>query len=79
MARDLDTPIVCQNIMPAARSPGIGICRVYFGQLPFDDREVRRALEMQKGKKVYGPILPGYPKEGFPEASQKRPPVIKWI
>lgn len=80
MTSDLDTPMVCENIMIAARSLDIGSCWVYFGQLPLDDQEVRNALEMQEGEKVYGPILLGYPKGGeFPASPKKKSPVIKWI
>lgn len=80
MTGDFDTPMVCENIMIAARSLGIGSCWVYFGQLPLDDPEVRDALEMQEGEKVYGPILLGYPRDGeFPVAPPKKPAVIKWI
>lgn len=79
MTADLDCPMVCQNVMLAARSLGIGSCWVYFGQLPLDDAEVKKALELKSGEKVYGPILLGYPKSDFPEPPEKKPPVIKWI
>ncbi len=80
MTGDLDTPMVCENIMLAARSLDIGSCWVYFGQLALDDQEVRDALEMQEGEKVYGPILLGYPKGGdFPASPPKKDAVIKWI
>jgi nitroreductase len=80
MTSDHDTPMVCENIMLAARSLDIGSCWVYFGQLAIDDQEVRNALEMQEGEKVYGPILLGYPKKGeFPAPPQKKKAVIKWI
>lgn len=79
MTSDLDTPMVCENIMLAARSLNIGSCWAFFGQLPLDDQEVRNTLEMQAGEKVYGPILLGYPKVEFPAAPQKKDAVIKWI
>jgi len=79
MTGDFDTPMVCQNIMLAARSFGIGSCWVYFGQLPLDDAEVRNELELQEGEKVFGPILLGYPKGDFPESPEKKEPKIKWI
>lgn len=80
MTGDLDTPMVCENIMIAARSLNIGSCWVYFGQLALDDQEVRNALAMREGEKVYGPILLGYPKEGdFPASPPKKDAVIKWI
>jgi len=76
MTADYDTPMVCQNIMLAARSLDIGSCWVYFGQLPLDDQEVRSALEMKEGEKVYGPILVGYPQAGNFPASLKRAPAV---
>ena len=80
MTSDFDTPMVCENIMLAARSFGMESCWVYFGQLPLDDHEVRNALEMREGEKVYGPILLGYPKGGeFPAPPPKKDAVIKWI
>lgn len=80
MTADFDTPMVCENIMLAARSLGLGSCWVYFGQLALDDQEVRKALEMHEGEKVYGPILLGYPKEGkFPESPTKKSAAVKWI
>lgn len=80
MTSDLDTPMVCENIMLAARSLDIGSCWVYFGQLALEDQEVRNALEMQEGEKVYGPILLGYPREGeFPAPPLKKDAAVKWI
>jgi len=78
MTSDMDTPMVCQNIMLAARSYGIGSCWVFFGQLPADDPEIRKILELKEGEKIYGPVVLGYPKNGFPEACSKKEPVIKW-
>lgn len=80
MTRDLDSPMVCENMMIAARSLGIGSCWVFFGQLPLPDPEVRAALEIRTDEKVYGPVLLGYPKDGvFPDGPAKKPPVVKWI
>jgi len=79
MTMEADCPMACQNIMLAARSLGIGSCWVYFGQLVIDDAEVKKALELKEGEKVFGPILLGYPKEGFPQGPEKKPAEIKWI
>lgn len=79
MTKDLDCPMVCQNIMLAAHSLGIGSCWVFIGQLPLDNEEVQKALELQEGEKVYGPIVLGYPKDGFPETPVKKEPVVKWL
>ena len=80
MTAALDTPMVCQNVMLAARSLGIGSCWVYFGQLALEDAEARALLELQEGESVYGPILLGYPENGeFPPAPPKKEPVVKWL
>lgn len=75
----MDCPMVCQNIMLAAFSLGIGSCWVGFGKMALQDEEVKQALELKDNETVFGPILLGYPKDGFPEAPEKREPVIKWI
>jgi nitroreductase len=64
---DLDTPMVCQNMMLAARSMGIGSCWVYAGQVVLGDQEVRNALDLKEGEKVFGPIIFGYPLNDFPK------------
>ncbi|MBN1824354.1 MAG: nitroreductase family protein [Endomicrobiales bacterium] len=79
MTSDFDCPMACQNIMLAARSLGIGSCWVFFGQMAVGEDEVKKALELQEGEKVYGPIALGYPKEGFPEGPPKRPASVKII
>jgi len=75
---ELDTPMVCQNMMLAAASKQIGSCWVYIGQLVLDDPEVRSALKLKEGEKVFGPIVFGYPSEPFPAAPDlKLPEVIR--
>ena len=74
-----DCPLVCQNIMLAAYSLGLGSCWVGFGRMALEDEEVREALEVQEDEGVFGPILLGYPEGGFPEAPSKKAPVVKWI
>lgn len=76
---DLDCPMVCENMMLAAKSLGIGSCWVYFGQLVLDDPEIRETLGMKENEKVYGPIIMGYPEENLPERAPKREPLVKWI
>lgn len=76
---DLDCPMACENLMLAARSLEIGSCWVYMGQLVLDEKEIRDVLEIKEGEKVYGPILLGYPKSGFPEGPKKKQAVVKWI
>ena len=79
MTAGLDCPMVCENMMLAARSLGIGSCWVYFGQLVLDDPGIRKSLELKQDENVYGPILLGYPKGDFPEPPLKKDPVVKWI
>lgn len=74
-----DCPMVCENMMLAARSYGIGSCWVLFGSLVIDDKEVRKLLELKDEEKVFGPILFGYPKDGFPPPPAKKEPVVKWV
>lgn len=79
MTADYDSPMVCQNMMLAAGSLGIGSCWVYIGSLVLDDAEVRKMLALKEGEKVYGPILFGYPKAGFPDTPPKKASEIKWV
>lgn len=67
---NFDTPMVCQNMMLAARAMGIGSCWVYAGQVVLDDKGVRMALQLKDGENVYGPLVFGYPAKGFPEAPE---------
>lgn len=76
---DLDCPMVCENMMLAARSHDIGSCWVLFGSFAVENEEIKKALELKEGEKVFGPIIFGYPKGGFPAMPEKNPPVIKRI
>jgi len=73
-----DGPMVCLNMMLAARSLGIGSNWVSHGLLGLQDEEVRHALELKEDEQVFGPILFGYPKL-YPKPPKKKEPVIKWI
>ena len=74
-----DCAMVCQNMMLAAWSFGIGSCWVGFGQMALQDDEVKAALELQDNEKVFGPILLGYPGEDMVHPPEKKAPVITWI
>jgi nitroreductase len=76
---DVDCPIACQNMMLAAKSLGIGSCWVHIGQLVTADPDVRQSLEIVEGEKVFGPIILGYPKDGFPEPGNKGALPVKWM
>ena len=80
--------MVCENIMLAAVSLGLGSCYVGFGSIVKHDADVVQTLGLKDGERIYGPIVLGYPK-GDPSKSQastlaelrqkKKEPVIKWI
>ena len=70
--------MVCQNIMLAAHSLGIGSCWVAFGSRVTDDPEIVEALELKDSVRIFGPIILGYP-DHYPEPPPKKPPVAKWI
>ena len=76
---DADCPMACQNMMLAARSLGIGSCWVKIGQLVTADPEVQQSLEIIEGEKVYGPIILGFPREGFPQPVNNAPLPITWL
>ncbi|NTV53615.1 MAG: nitroreductase family protein [Candidatus Firestonebacteria bacterium] len=75
----LDCPMVCQNLMLAARSLEIGSCWVFIGSLVTANPEVKNLLQLAEGEKVYGPIVLGYPRDGFPEAPIKKAPLVNWL
>lgn len=79
LSSSLDCPMVCENMMLAARSLGLGSCWVHFGSLVCDEPEVKQMLELKEGENVYGPVIFGYPKGDFPKAPPKKGPVVKWI
>ena len=75
-----DCPMVCENMMLAARSLGIGSCWVFFGQLIIDNPEIRQLLELKADEKVFGPLVLGYPKDGvFPPCPPKKDANVKWV
>jgi nitroreductase len=74
-----DCPMVCENMMLAARSLDIGSCWVLFGQLVCDEPEVKQLLELKEGESIFGPIIFGYPKGDFPKAPPKKEPIVKII
>lgn len=79
---------VCQNIMIAAVSLGLGTCYDGFGSLVTHNPEIVKTLELEDGEKIYGPIILGYHKKNPTEEQtntlammrpKKKPPVVKWI
>jgi nitroreductase len=80
--------MVCENIMLAAVSFGLGSCYVGFGAMVKGNPEVVNVLELKKGERIYGPIVIGYPKANPSQKqakilselrSKKKEPSIKWI
>ena len=70
--------MVCENMMLAATSLGLGSCIVGFGAQVTGDAEIVEALELDENEKIYGPVVIGYP-EIDPEPPKKKDPVVKWI
>jgi nitroreductase len=70
--------MVCENMMIAAQSLGLGSCIAGFGAFVTDDDEAREVLELKEGEAIYGPIVVGYPRIS-PEAPRKKEPVVKWV
>jgi len=80
--------MVCENIMLAAVSLGLGSCYDGFGAMVTHNPDVVKTLELKDGERIYGPILLGYPKVNpsesqvrtFAELRQKKKePIIKWV
>ena len=80
--------MVCENIMLAAVSLGLGTCYDGFGAMVTHNSGIVQTLGLKEGERIYGPILLGYPKVNpserqvrtFAELRQKKKePVIKWI
>lgn len=79
MAADMGCSMACQNIMLAARSMDIGSCWVYTGSLVVAEKEMKDALELKEGEQIYGPIILGYPKSGFPPPTERKALQVKWL
>ena len=80
--------MVCENIMLAAVSFGLGSCYVGFGAMIKGNADVVKALDLKDKERIYGPIIVGYPKINPTERqasilkelrSKKKEPTIKWI
>ncbi|MHA1156398.1 MAG: nitroreductase family protein [Candidatus Heimdallarchaeota archaeon] len=80
--------MVCENIMLAAVSFGLGSCYVGFGALIKSNTDIVQALELTDKERIYGPIVLGYPKVNPNKKqvrileelrSKKKESTIKWI
>ena len=70
--------MVCQNVMLAATSLGLGNCIVGFGAQVTGNAEIVEALELKENERIFGPIVVGH-SEIYPEPPRKKEPVVKWI
>lgn len=77
MAYQNDCSMACGNMMLAARSFGIGTCWTYIGKMGIN-AETALILELKEDEEVFGPIVMGYPKGGFPEMVEKKEVDIIW-
>ena len=77
--RNADCAMVCQNMMLAAYSLGLGSCYVSSGAKVINDEEIVSILDLKEDEKIFGPIIFGYPKAGFPKPPRKNNPEITWI
>ena len=80
--------MVCENIMLAAVSLGLGSCYDGFGAMVTHNTDVVKTLELEDGERIYGPVIIGYPKIDPSESQvktlaelrpKKKEPIIKWI
>ena len=78
MTVDPDCTMVCQNIMLAAHSLGLGSCWVGFGSRIRHDPEIVATLELREEETIYGPIVVGYP-DILPDPPEKKEATVKWI
>lgn len=69
---NIDCPMVCQNMMLAARSHGIGSCWLGFGMMGLND-SIKSEMGIEEGEEIFGPIAFGYPLGDFPDAPSKKP------
>jgi nitroreductase len=73
-----DCAMVCENMMLAAQSLGLGSCIVGFGAQVKGDPEIVERLELKENERIFGPVVFGYPQID-PAPPEKKPPQIKWI
>ena len=80
--------MVCENIMLAAVSFGLGSCYVGFGAMVKNNTSIVKTLDLTDKERIYGPIIIGYPKMNPSKKqtnileelrSKKKEPKIKWI
>jgi hypothetical protein len=75
---DAGCAMVCQNMMLAAHSLGLGSCWVGFGSRIKHDPEITEALKLGENERIFGPIIVAYP-EIYRDPPKKKEPTVKWI
>ncbi|MDQ2084947.1 nitroreductase family protein [Herbivorax sp. ANBcel31] len=76
---EVDCPMVCQNMMLAARSLKIGSCWLGFATMAVDDNFKASVLKLEEDEVVFGPIAFGYPLKEFPQAPEKKEVIVDWV
>ena len=75
----IDCPLVCQNIMLAAHSVGLGSCIVGAGRRGLtEEPDIINALKLTANETIYPPIVIGYPRT-HPASPPKQSPHITWV
>lgn len=75
----MDCSLVCQNIMLAAHSVGLGSCIVGAGRRGLaEDPDIIKVLELAVNETIYPPIVIGYPL-AYPKSPPKQSPHITWV
>jgi nitroreductase len=73
-----ESALVCENMMIAAQSLGLGTCIVGFGTVVTDDEEVVQAFQLKGNEKIHDCVVVGYP-QIVPGPPKKRDPEVIWI
>ena len=71
-----DCSMAAQNMMLAAYTLGIGSCWIGTATLYANSPKGKANLGIPEDHQVYAAVIFGYPKGGFPKASEKRLPQI---
>ena len=75
---DWDCPAVCQNMLLAAHSLGLGSIWIMSGVPALEHPQAKEAIELAEGEKAFGMILLGYPCI-WPDPPPKKLPSVKWL
>jgi len=73
-----ESALVCENMVLAAQSLGLGSCIVGFGRVVTGDEQIVETLQLKGDEKIHDCVVVGYP-EIVPEPPKKRDPDVIWI